>query len=161
MAREHSRIKMTPEELDAYLASNRRVIVATLTDDGDPWADAAAYVYRDGRLYFRVPTGTRTLEHLRRDGMVCCVVESKPDDSTYYGIKGAMLHGGAVTLGDGEGDDIRQALADIADPVEPDRTDGEVFSVGLEDSTSFSFDKIQGRYQEQSVKELQEAAERG
>jgi hypothetical protein len=115
----------------------------------------------DQRLYFRVPTGTRTLAHLRRDGLVCCVVESKPDDSTYYGIKGAMLHGGAVPLGDGEAPDIRANLSRVPDPLEPDRNDGVVFSVGLEDSTSFSFDKIQGRYQDQTVKELQDAAERG
>jgi hypothetical protein len=161
MAREHSRIKMTPVELDAYLGSASRCIAATLTDEGDPWADAAAYCYVDQRLYFRVPTGTRTLAHLQRDGMVCCVVESKPDDSTYYGIKGAMLHGGAVRLGDGEAPDILATLSGIPDPLEPARTDGVVFSVGLEDSTSFSFDKIQGRYQDQTVKELQDAAERG
>jgi hypothetical protein len=161
MAREHSRIKMTPEELDEYLGSHSRCIVATLTDEGDPWADAAAYCYVDRRLYFRVPTGTLTLAHLQRDGKVCCVVESKPDDSTYYGIKGAMLHGGAVPVDAGEAPEIRTTLSDIPDPVEPERTDGVIFSVGLEDSTSFSFDKIQGRYQQQSVKELQEAAERG
>jgi nitroimidazol reductase NimA-like FMN-containing flavoprotein (pyridoxamine 5'-phosphate oxidase superfamily) len=152
---------MTPEELDAYLALFNRVIVATLTDDGDPWADAAAYCYVNSRLYFRVPAGTRTLDHLRRDGKVCCVVESKPDVSSYYDIKGAMLHGGAVELGTGESPDIRAALDAVDDPVEPGRTDGVIFSVGLEDSTSFSFDKIQGRYQEQSLKTLQEIAERG
>lgn len=161
MAREHSKIKMTPEELDAYLGSFRRVIVATLTDDGDPWADAAAYRYVDGRLYFRVPHGTRTLDHLRRDGMVCCVVESKPDQSSYYDIKGAMLHGGAVELEAGEMPEVRAALDAIDDPVEPGRTDGVVYSVGLDDSTSFSFDKIQGRYQDQSLRTLQEVAEQG
>ena len=31
-----------------------------------------------------------------------CVVESKPDQSSYYDIKGAMLHGGAVELEAGE-----------------------------------------------------------
>jgi hypothetical protein len=161
MAREHSKIKMTPEELDDYLGSFNRAIVATLTDDGDPWADAAAYVYVDQRLYFRVPTGTATLAHLQRDGQVCCVVESKPDDSSYYGIKGAMLHGPALLLGDAEGAEIRAALSSVPDPVEPGRTDGVVFSVGLDDSTSFSFDKIQGRYQDQTVKQLQEVADRG
>ena len=103
MAREHASIKMTPEELSAYLASFRRLIVATLDDDGAPWADAAAYVFLDDRVYFRVPTDTATYRHLRRDGLVCCVVESKPDDSTYYGIKGAMLHGRAEVLDEGGG----------------------------------------------------------
>ncbi len=38
---------------------------------------------------------------------------------------------------------------------------GSLYSVGLDDSTSFSFDKIQGRYQDQSLRTLQEVAEQG
>jgi hypothetical protein len=115
----------------------------------------------DDRVWFRVPTDTATYRHLRRDGLVCCVVESKPDDSTYYGIKGAMLHGRAEVLDEGAGPAVHQALATRPDPVTPTRTDGVVFSVGLDDSTSFAFEKIQGRYQDKQVEELQEAAERG
>jgi hypothetical protein len=36
-----------------------------------------------------------------------------------------------------------------------------VYSVGLEDSTSFSFDKIQGRFQDQSLKTLRAVADKG
>jgi len=161
MAREHASIKMTPEELDEYLGSYQRLIVATLDDDGAPWADAAAYVFMDDRVWFRVPTDTATYRHLRRDGLVCCVVESKPDDSTYYGIKGAMLHGRVNVVDEGAAPAVHQALASRPDPVTPSRTDGAVFSVGLDDSTSFAFEKIQGRYQDKQVEELQKAAERG
>ena len=161
MAREHASIKMTPEELDEYLGSYQRLIVATLDDDGAPWADAAAYVFLDDRIWFRVPTDTATYRHLRRDGLVCCVVESKPDDSTYYGIKGAMMHGRAEVLDEGSSPAVHQALAERPDPVSPERTDGVVFSVGLEDSTSFSFEKIQGRYQDKPLEKLQAEAQRG
>jgi Pyridoxamine 5'-phosphate oxidase len=161
MAREHSKIKMTPEELSEYLGLFNRLIVATLDDDGAPWADAAAYVFMNDRVYFRVPTDTATYAHLRRDGLVCCVVESKPDGSPYYGIKGAMLHGGAEALDEARAPEIHRALAAVADPVTPGRRDGAVFSVGLDDSTSFSFDKIQGRYQDKPLQKLQEEAARG
>src|ERR1700722_6945636 len=119
MAREHSKIKMTPEELSEYLGLFNRLIVATLDDDGAPWADAAAYVFINDRVYFRVPPDTATYAHLRRDGLVCCVVESKPDGSTYYGIKGAMLHGGAEPSDEASAPGAHRALATVADPVTP------------------------------------------
>ncbi len=160
MPREHADIKMTPTELDEFLGSFDRLIVATLDADGNPWADAAAYRYVDRRVYFRVPQETRTLANLRRDPRVCCVVESKPSGSSYYGIKGAMLHGSARELQGDADPGILKALSVLPDPVEPERTDGSVFSVGLEDSTSFSFEKIQYRYQDQRLDTLQEEAER-
>ncbi len=160
MPREHANITMTPDELEDFLDSFKRLIVATLDADGNPWADAAAYRYVDGRAYFRVPTDTRTYEHIRRDGRVCCVVESMPSGSSYYGIKGAMLHGRAELLPHGTGDEVRRALDDVPDPVQPDRRDGAVFSVGHEDSTSFSFEKIRYRYEDRALAALQQEAER-
>ncbi len=151
MAREHASIKMTPEELRAYLAADHRLIVATLDADDAPWADGAAYTFVDDRVYFRIPTDSKTFANIQRDDRVCCVVESKPTISSYYDIKGAMLHGHADTLVDAD-QGIASKLDAIPDPVEPGRT-GEwaILSVGLDDSTSFSFDKIQGRYQDRSL----------
>ena len=156
MPREHANIKFTDEELREFLASDTRLILATLSADDSPWADAAAYCFADDRIWFRIPVDTRSYDNIARDDRVCCVVESKPADSSYYDIKGAMMHGRARPLGDDDGPaDVRAALARIPDPVEPNRSaDSAVFSIGLEDYTSFSFQKIQGRYQDRPLSSL-------
>lgn len=152
MPREHANIKMDPEELRAFLASDSRCIVATVTEDGSPWADAAACCFVNDRLYFRVPVHTRTYRHLHHDDRVCCVIESKPTGSSYYDIKGAMLHGPAQPLGDGEAGEVASIMAALPDPVEPERAaNGAIYSVGLEDSTSFSFQKIRYRYEDRAL----------
>ena len=153
MPREHSDIKMPPEVLAAFLCTDKRLILATNDEDGGNWADAVAYCFVDGRVYFRVPTDTRSYRNIAADPRVCCVVESKPAASSYYDIKGAMLHGRAEPLGDGAiGAQVRAALADIDDPVEPSLPhDGAVFSVGLDDSTSFDFSRIRYRYQDRPL----------
>jgi nitroimidazol reductase NimA-like FMN-containing flavoprotein (pyridoxamine 5'-phosphate oxidase superfamily) len=152
MPREHAHIKMTEDELTAYLASFDRLVLATLDDDDNPWADVVAYRFLDGRVYFRVPTGTRSAAHLARDDRVCCVVESKPDISSYYDIKGAMLHGHAEPLAAESAPDVREALGQVPDPVVAAlRAEGSIFSVGLEDSTSFAFEKIRYRYEDRSL----------
>jgi nitroimidazol reductase NimA-like FMN-containing flavoprotein (pyridoxamine 5'-phosphate oxidase superfamily) len=151
MAREHATIKMTPEELRAYLAADSRLVVATLDADDAPWADGAAYTFVDDRVYFRIPTDSKTYANIQRDDRVCCVVESKPTISSYYDIKGALLHGHAEALSEGD-DGIASTLEAMPDPVEPGRAgDWVILSVGLDDSTSFSFDKIQGRYQDRQL----------
>src|SRR5437870_3539645 len=127
MAREHSKIKMTDEELHAFLASDRRMVLATVTPEGDPWGDLVAYTFHDDRLWFRVPTATRTHANLAADPRVCCVVESKPESSSYYDIQGAMLHDSARAEAE-PAPMVRDALAATPDPVEPSgpRT-GDVF----------------------------------
>ena len=33
------------------------------------------YVYMDGAIYFSTPTKSAKIEHLKRDGRVCCLIE--------------------------------------------------------------------------------------
>ncbi len=158
MAREHADIKMTPEELHEFLGSDRRLVLATLGPDGSPWGDVVAYAYVDGRVYFRVPDGTRSAENIGRDPRVCGVVENKPANSSYYEIKGAILHG-TVTEAQAAGDAVAlDALATIPDPIAPDERGGTTYWIGTDDSTSFVFAKIRGRYEERSVRDIQQDA---
>jgi nitroimidazol reductase NimA-like FMN-containing flavoprotein (pyridoxamine 5'-phosphate oxidase superfamily) len=158
MPREHADIKMTPEELRAFLLEDRRCVVATLDPDGGPWADAAGYTFADERVWFRLPADTRSVRNLRNDPRVCVVVESKPAVSSYYDIRGAMVHGSVdLVAGDDLPAQVRDALAGIPDPVEPDRPgDTVVFSVGIESTVSFVFAKIKYRYQDRSLDSIQE-----
>ena len=85
------------------------------------------------------------------------MVECKPGASSYYDIKGAMLHGAADAVAqDTMPPAVGEALAAIPDPVVPNETaDSAVFSIGLEDNTSFVFAKIKYRYEDRALKKIQ------
>jgi len=147
MAREHATIKMSPEEVAAFASGESRCIVGTLDDEGGPWGDAAACIYRGDRFYFRVPDGSRTLRNLERDDRVCCAIESHPAGADYYTIKAAIFHGRALR----DAGDADQELAGIfarrPDPVDGG-TQGVIFSVGVDDVVSFDFAKILRRFEQ-------------
>jgi nitroimidazol reductase NimA-like FMN-containing flavoprotein (pyridoxamine 5'-phosphate oxidase superfamily) len=157
MPREHADIKMTPEELRDFLQSHNRLVVASLDADGGGWVDAAAFTFVQDRVYFRLPVDTRSFRNIQRDNRVCCVIESKPATASYYDIKGAMLHGAAdAVTGQAVPAAVRATLDAIADPVTPDEPgDGKIFSIGLDDHTSFVFAKIKYRYQDRALKSIQ------
>ena len=157
MPREHADIKMTPEELRAFLQSDNRLVVATLDADGSGWVDAAVFTFYDDRVYFRLPVDSRSFRNIERDARVCCVVESKPAASSYYDIKGAMLHGVAdATASENLPAAVGETLATLPDPVTPDAAgDGQIFSIGLDDHTSFVFAKIRYRYEDRALKNIQ------
>jgi hypothetical protein len=157
MPREHADIKMTPEELRDFLRSDNRLVVASLDADGGSWVDAAAFTFFEDRVYFRLPVDTRSYRNIQRDARVCCVVESKPAASSYYDIKGAMLHGVADAMpGPDVPPAVRDALATIPDPVTPDAPrNGQILSIGLEDNTSFVFAKIKYRYEDRALRNIQ------
>lgn len=141
-------IKLTTDELRTFLKPESRAILGTLAVDGKAWGDAVACAFMDDRLYFRVPTKTKSLAHIRRDPRVCCTVESHPLGAAYYTIKGAILHGKAEEVKGDVAKKAKTALDKLPDPVEPSRKDGVVFSVGIDDVASFDFAKIKGRYEE-------------
>jgi nitroimidazol reductase NimA-like FMN-containing flavoprotein (pyridoxamine 5'-phosphate oxidase superfamily) len=157
MPREHADIKMTPEQLREFLQSDDRLVVASLDADGGGWVDAAAFTFFEDRVYFRLPVDTRSVRNIQRDNRVCCGVESKPAAASYYDIKGAMLHGAADAVsGPAVPAAVREALEAVVDPVTPDEPhDGQIFSIGLDDHTSFEFAKIRYRYEDRALKTIQ------
>ena len=149
MPREHAHIKMSPEEVGEFASEQVRCIVATVDGEGSPWGDGAACTFREGRLYFAVCEGTRTLRNLEADPRVCCTMESHPTGAEYYTIKGAMLHGRAERLAPGDAPEVAERIAGLPDPVsgkpDPARV---VFSVGIDDVASFDFAKIKRRFEQ-------------
>lgn len=136
-------ISMTPEEIVEFVSGETRCIVATLDPDGSPWGDAAACLYRDGRLYFRVAEGSRSARNLRGDPRVCCTLESM--HSVYYSAIAAMVHGRAVAVADAASLPELQARPD---PVTKTPIAGPVFSVDLDNVVSFDFSKINRRFEQ-------------
>jgi len=140
--REHAAITLTPDEVVEFLASQTHCILGTLDPDGSPWGDVAATAYRDGRLYFRVPEGSRSRRNIDADPRVCCTLEAQ--GTGYYAMVSAMVHGTATPI---EG----AAFAELdarPDPVAGAPVAGPVFSVDLEHVVSFDFAKIQRRFEQ-------------
>ncbi|HWL41882.1 MAG TPA: pyridoxamine 5'-phosphate oxidase family protein [Ilumatobacter sp.] len=150
MPREHDRIRFSEAELAEFLGSDQLAIVATVDADGEPWCDAAAYLFDADRIVVKVPVGSRTHRNINADPRVCCVVESLPEGGSYYDIKGAMIHGVATAE-----DPVSAAsgtLARLRDPVEPELAgDFALYAIGLDDVVSFAFDKIAYRYDDRST----------
>jgi nitroimidazol reductase NimA-like FMN-containing flavoprotein (pyridoxamine 5'-phosphate oxidase superfamily) len=141
MPREHATITLTPDEIVAFVSTQTHCFLATLDPDGSPWGDVAACVYRDGRLWFRLAAGSRSLRNVKADPRVCCTLEA--EGSNYYDNISAMVHGEASSSEDGGS---LAELDEVSDPVTGTRTTGPVFSVDLEHVVSFDFAKIQRRF---------------
>jgi nitroimidazol reductase NimA-like FMN-containing flavoprotein (pyridoxamine 5'-phosphate oxidase superfamily) len=143
MARES--IGMSPEEIEALLAGQHWIVLATLDDDGSPWADLAACALEERELYFGIGRGTRSHANIERDARVCCSIDVFP---SYYEIQGASVHGRARRVDDAA---LRARLAPrlvepgvpVADAV---GDDSDLYAVPLDDVFSFDFGKIRSRY---------------
>ncbi len=147
MPREHSQIKLTDEEIVAFASAQTRCVVGTLDADGTPWGDCTACVFHDGRLHFHVAPRTRTLRNLQKDDRVCCAIESHPEGSDYYTIKGATFHGRARPEA-APAPEIVERLGRLPDPASgAPAVDGAIFSVGTDDVVSFDFAKIKRRFE--------------
>jgi hypothetical protein len=152
--REHHKIAMTEEELRSFVASTQKLILATVDGDERPWADAVACRLIGDRIYFRVPVGSRSYANILGDSRVCCVVEYRPGGS-YFGIKGALIHGNALERSMSvNAVQLDTAFRDLPDPVQADCGETVIFSVGLDDTASFAFAKIEYRYEDRTLLEL-------
>ena len=68
-------VKLTPEELDAFLDKGHTLIVATVRKSGEPFLVPVWYVWRDGAFWVGTPARSSKVAHIKRDPRVCCMVE--------------------------------------------------------------------------------------
>jgi PPOX class probable F420-dependent enzyme len=81
-------IRMTDEEVDAFLDEQRTVICATNGRDGWPHLMPLWYVVRDGRLWSWTYAKSQKTRNLERDGRATLQVESGTD---YEQLRGVMF----------------------------------------------------------------------
>ena len=113
-ARKRPDISMSRDEIEAFLATQRRVVVVAL--DGDaPVGTVADLELVDGEIAVTLRADDIVTKLLAVDDRVCVIAEQFPD---YYEIKGVAAHG-------------RAAFAEATR-----------FTLGLDDTTSFDFGKI-------------------
>jgi PPOX class probable F420-dependent enzyme len=92
-------ITMTQDEMEAFLAAERTLIVSTIGRDGSPHVAPMWYFLYDERIVFRSFTKSQKIVNLRRDPRLTVLVES---GIAYAELKGVMIEGTARLI---DGDD--------------------------------------------------------
>ncbi|WP_406631231.1 pyridoxamine 5'-phosphate oxidase family protein [Amycolatopsis sp. WGS_07] len=98
-ANQRAQIEMTPEEVSAYLASQRTATLVSLGASGHPHAVAMWYAVLDGVLWFETKAKAQKAVNLRRDPRVTVLIE---DGLTYDVLRGVSLEGRAEVVDDPE-----------------------------------------------------------
>lgn len=109
-------ISMTPAEITAFLATQRRVVVAAL-DRGAPVGTVASARMAGSGIEVSLPPDDEVAALLAADDRVCVIAEQFP---SYYEIRGVVAHGHAHFS----------------------REDPSTFRLALDDVLSFDFAKL-------------------
>jgi PPOX class probable F420-dependent enzyme len=98
MPKRRDLIRMTPEEVDAFLAGRRTMNVATHNHDGTIHLVAMWYGFStDGRPAFETFTKSQKVQNLRRDPRITVLIEA---GDAYEELQGVELVGTAVVTED-------------------------------------------------------------
>ena len=92
-------VKMTDDELSAFLDDNLKVQIASIGKDGAPHLSTLFYVVLDGRIAFWTYGRSQKIRNLERDVRVSALVE---DGTDYFELRGASLTGAAELVRDPE-----------------------------------------------------------
>lgn len=92
MAGGRARVRMAEDEIEAFLADNLKVQVATTGKDGTPHLTTLFYVVLDGRIAFWTYARSQKIRNLERDPRVTCLVEDGVD---YFELRGVSITGKA------------------------------------------------------------------
>ena len=88
-----ARIRLSPAELDAFLAGRHTMTIATISPDGSPHLTAVWYIMDDGCPVFWTYAKSQKARNLERDPRITCLVE---DGMSHGELHGAQLTGRAV-----------------------------------------------------------------
>ncbi len=90
-------IKMTPEEVDAFLHERRPMTMCTLNHDGSIHAVAMWYGFLDGSIAIETKAKAQKAVNLGRDSRLTCMFE---DGDYYEELRGVELVGTAEIVDD-------------------------------------------------------------
>jgi PPOX class probable F420-dependent enzyme len=83
-------IKMTPEEVEAFLGERRSMTMSTISGDGSIHSVAMWYGFLEGAVAFETKTKAQKVVNLRRDPRLTCLVEA---GESYDELRGVTLIG--------------------------------------------------------------------
>src|SRR5207245_1605819 len=92
-------IRMTPEEIQAFLREQRTMSCATINHDGTIHVIAMWYGFLDGCPALETKTKSQKVQNLRRDPRISCLVE---DGDVYEQLRGVEIVGHAEIIDDPE-----------------------------------------------------------
>ncbi|HWM72975.1 MAG TPA: pyridoxamine 5'-phosphate oxidase family protein [Nocardioides sp.] len=85
-------VRMSDEEVVAFLAQRVKVQVATAGRDGVPHLTTLFYVMHDGKIAFWTYARSQKIRNLERDQRLTCLVE---DGDDYFELRGVSVTGKA------------------------------------------------------------------
>ena len=85
-------VRMSDDEVAAFLAGNIKVQVATAGRDGVPHLTTLFYVLHEGRIAFWTYGSSQKIRNLERDPRLSCLVEDGVD---YFELRGVSITGKA------------------------------------------------------------------
>jgi PPOX class probable F420-dependent enzyme len=94
---QRGQIKMTPEEVDSFLAERRPMTMCTLNHDGSIHAVAMWYGFLEGCIAVESKAKSQKIQNLRRNPMMTCLFE---DGDYYEELRGVELVGKAEIIED-------------------------------------------------------------
>lgn len=97
MAVPRSQLRLTPAELDEYLATQRTVRIATVDEDGVPHVVPLWFVWHDGAIWLNSLKRSRRHRHLRDGRPVGLVVD---DGDRYEELRGVRITGRPQVVAD-------------------------------------------------------------
>jgi PPOX class probable F420-dependent enzyme len=97
MASRRDQIMMTPEEVEAFLDSEKTLQVASINSDGTPHLVAMWFARHDGAIAFWTYAKSQKVVNVRRDPRLTVMVES---GDKYEELKGVTLYGRARVVDD-------------------------------------------------------------
>ncbi|HYW23067.1 MAG TPA: TIGR03618 family F420-dependent PPOX class oxidoreductase [Terriglobales bacterium] len=92
MPSQREQIRMTDEEVAAFLAERRKLHVATLDRHGTPHLMPMFFLVVDGAVTFWTYTASQKIVNLKRDPRITVMAE---DGEAYFDLRGVQLAGRA------------------------------------------------------------------
>ncbi|UQS24025.1 MULTISPECIES: pyridoxamine 5'-phosphate oxidase family protein [Amycolatopsis] len=86
-------IRMTPEEIAAFVAGSRTATIATVGPDGTPHLVAMWFAVLDGAIWLETKAKSQKAVNLRRDPRITVLLE---DGQTYDALRGVSIEGHGV-----------------------------------------------------------------
>src|SRR4051794_22725053 len=89
---QRAQIKMTPEEVDAFIRERHSMTMSTISPDGSIHMVAMWYGFLEGAVAFETKAKSQKVQNLRRNPTITCMVE---DGDSYNELRGVQIVGTA------------------------------------------------------------------
>lgn len=90
-------IRMTADEIEAFIESHKSLQVGTIEADGSVHLSTLWFAVVDGRIVFETYTKSQKIKNLERDSRITVLLE---DGTVYEKLRGVMIKGNARLVSD-------------------------------------------------------------